>query len=180
MRGQARRAGFEVLTPTPAQALAWCPWNDSILATGGGTADRAIHFWNVSSGSRTQSIQTEHQVVGLHWSQSYREIVSVHGEATGVSGYERAGAISVWAHPGGANITTIEAPHEGKPARCSAQSPDGQTVATLGSDDNLKMWTMFETSDEEAKAAKRRAQNASGSAAAEARSAASHTSRALR
>lgn len=32
------------------KALAWCPWQNNILASGGGTADRSIRFWNVNTG----------------------------------------------------------------------------------------------------------------------------------
>lgn len=32
------------------KALAWCPWQNNILASGGGTADRTIRFWNVNTG----------------------------------------------------------------------------------------------------------------------------------
>lgn len=29
------------------KALAWCPWQRNLLATGGGTTDKCIKFWNV-------------------------------------------------------------------------------------------------------------------------------------
>lgn len=32
------------------KALAWCPWKPNVLASGGGTNDRAIRIWNVASG----------------------------------------------------------------------------------------------------------------------------------
>lgn len=32
------------------KALAWCPWSTNILASGGGTADRMIRFWNCNTG----------------------------------------------------------------------------------------------------------------------------------
>eukprot|EP01052_Picozoa_sp_SAG31_P032976 SAG31_NODE_3672_length_4001_cov_3.839313_3_plen_186_part_00 len=32
------------------KALAWCPFRSNLLASGGGTADRTIRFWNSSSG----------------------------------------------------------------------------------------------------------------------------------
>lgn len=32
------------------KALAWCPWQNNLLASGGGTADRTIRFWNISTG----------------------------------------------------------------------------------------------------------------------------------
>lgn len=32
------------------KALAWCPWQSNVLASGGGTADRTIRFWNCNTG----------------------------------------------------------------------------------------------------------------------------------
>ena len=40
------------------KALAWCPWSPNLLATGGGSYDRHIHFWNTTTGARTNSIDT--------------------------------------------------------------------------------------------------------------------------
>jgi len=44
------------------QAVSWCPWQHNVLASGGGTADRHIRFWNVSTGSCLNSIDTKSQV----------------------------------------------------------------------------------------------------------------------
>ena len=44
------------------QAVAWCPWQPNVLATGGGTNDKCIKFWNVSTGQCTDSINTKSQV----------------------------------------------------------------------------------------------------------------------
>ena len=32
------------------KALAWCPFQKHVLASGGGTADRMIRFWNTNNG----------------------------------------------------------------------------------------------------------------------------------
>ncbi|CAO1616055.1 unnamed protein product [Sympodiomycopsis kandeliae] len=130
------------------KAMSWCPWNSNLLATGGGTADRAIHFWNVTSGTRTQSIQTDSQITGLHWSLYYRELVSTHGlsisdQSTGGGG----GSINIWSHPSGSRISEIKNAHDGRILH-TALSPDGQIVATVGTDENLKFWRMFERKDE--------------------------------
>lgn len=45
-----------------AQALAWCPWQSSLLASGGGTADRNIRFWNANTGVCLSSVDTKSQV----------------------------------------------------------------------------------------------------------------------
>lgn len=130
------------------KAISWCPWNSNLLATGGGTADRAIHFWNVTSGSRTQSIQTESQVTGLHWSTHYREIVSTHGNH--MTDHSACGAIHVWSHPSCARICEINNAHDGRILH-TALSPDGQVLATVGTDENLKFWRVFGTKDETSK-----------------------------
>lgn len=127
------------------KAMSWCPWNSNLLATGGGTADRAIHFWNVTSGSRTQSIQTDSQITGLHWSLYYRELVSAHGLC--MSDQAAGGGINVWSHPSGSRISEIKNAHDGRILH-TALSPDGQIVATVGTDENLKFWRMFERKDD--------------------------------
>lgn len=44
------------------KALAWCPWQPGILASGGGTADRCIRIWNVNSGALLSTTDTKSQV----------------------------------------------------------------------------------------------------------------------
>lgn len=46
------------------KALAWCPYQNNILASGGGTADRCIKFWNTNTGYCTNSVDTNSQVCG--------------------------------------------------------------------------------------------------------------------
>ena len=43
------------------QAVAWCPWQPNVLASGGGTADRHIRFWNANTGSCLSSVDTNSQ-----------------------------------------------------------------------------------------------------------------------
>nr|XP_042895258.1 cell division cycle protein 20 homolog [Parasteatoda tepidariorum] len=45
------------------KALAWCPWQPNILASGGGTADRHIRFWNCNLGTSLNSIDAKSQVI---------------------------------------------------------------------------------------------------------------------
>lgn len=44
------------------KALGWCPFQANVLASGGGTADRCIKFWNTQSGACIQSVDTLSQV----------------------------------------------------------------------------------------------------------------------
>lgn len=58
------------------KALAWSPHERNLLASGGGTADRCIKFWNASSGAMLNSIDTGSQVCSLAWSPMEKEILS--------------------------------------------------------------------------------------------------------
>ncbi|KAF8412837.1 hypothetical protein HHK36_000809 [Tetracentron sinense] len=43
------------------KALAWCPYQDDILASGGGTSDRCIKIWNLQTGKCINSLDTKGQ-----------------------------------------------------------------------------------------------------------------------
>ena len=51
------------------KALAWCPFRPNLLASGGGTADGTIRFWNTSSGALRNSVDTNSQVCAIVWSK---------------------------------------------------------------------------------------------------------------
>lgn len=54
------------------QALAWCPWQPNLLASGGGTSDRHIRIWNVNSGSCISSLDTQSQVSTHKWTIGFK------------------------------------------------------------------------------------------------------------
>ncbi|KAL0382033.1 UNVERIFIED_CONTAM: protein FIZZY-RELATED 3 [Sesamum calycinum] len=47
------------------KAIAWSPHQNGLLASGGGTADRCIRFWNTGSGNQLNSVDTGSQVATL-------------------------------------------------------------------------------------------------------------------
>lgn len=104
------------------KALSWCPWQLNLLATGGGSYDRHIHFWNTTTGSRTNSIDTGSQVTSLRWSNHYREIVSSSGFPDN--------SLSIWSYP--TLVRNIEIPAHETRVLHSCLSPDGQMLATAG------------------------------------------------
>lgn len=61
------------------KAMAFCPWRNGLLATGGGSSDRAIHFFHTSSGAALATIDVSAQVTSLIWSTTKREIVATFG-----------------------------------------------------------------------------------------------------
>jgi len=116
------------------KALAWCPWQNNLLATGGGSHDRHIHFWNTTTGARTNSIDTGSQVTSLRWSTGYKELASTSGFPDN--------SISVWSYP--TLVRNIEIPAHESRVLHSCLSPDGQTLATAAADESLKFWKVFE------------------------------------
>lgn len=116
------------------KALAWCPWQLNLLASGGGNYDGCIHFWNSTTGARVNSIDAGSQVTSLKWSTSYRELVSCHGLPDN--------QLTVWSYP--TLVRNVEIPAHETRILHSALSPDGQTLATCASDENLKFWKLFE------------------------------------
>lgn len=46
---------------TAVKALAWCPYNYDLLASGGGTNDGTLKLWNVQRGACVRSIDTKAQ-----------------------------------------------------------------------------------------------------------------------
>jgi cell division cycle protein 20 (cofactor of APC complex) len=117
-----------------AQALAWCPWQSNLLATGGGSSDQTIHFWSSTTGARTASLPTASQVTSLIWSPHAKELLSTHGFPNH--------NICLWSYPSFQKIYDVPA-HDNR-VLSTALSPDGCTVATGASDENLKFWKIWE------------------------------------
>ncbi|KAL9004839.1 MAG: hypothetical protein Q9188_002358 [Gyalolechia gomerana] len=63
------------------KAIAFCPWQPGLLATGGGSNDRAIHFYHTFSGACLASINVQAQVTSLIWSTTRHEIAATFGYA---------------------------------------------------------------------------------------------------
>ena len=63
------------------KALAFAPWQPSLLATGGGSNDRQIHFHHTGSGATLAVINVFAQITCLIWSRTRREIAATFGYA---------------------------------------------------------------------------------------------------
>ncbi|EZF35225.1 fizzy-related protein homolog [Trichophyton mentagrophytes] len=115
------------------KAIAWSPHQHSLLASGGGTADRTIKFWNTSTGSLIKEVDTGSQVCNLAWSKNSDEIVSTHGYSQN--------QIVVWKYPRMEQVVSLT----GHTFRVLylAMSPDGQTVVTGAGDETLRFWKIF-------------------------------------
>lgn len=115
------------------KALAWCPSHRNLLASGGGTADRTVKFWNAHTGALLNSVDTGSQVCALLWSRHTKEIVSSHGFSQN--------QLCLWRYPSMTKLCELT----GHTARVLhlAQSPDGETVVSAAADETLRFWTIF-------------------------------------
>jgi cell division cycle protein 20 (cofactor of APC complex) len=104
------------------------------LATGGGSDDRKICFWNTATGARAARIDTGSQVTGILWSKTYRELVSSHGFTDN--------QLIVWKYPTMQKVVELPNAHQSRILHM-AISPDGQTVCSGAADENLKFWKLF-------------------------------------
>ena len=115
------------------KALAWSPHERNLLATGGGTADKTIKFWNTMTGSLLNSIDTGSQVCALQWNPHEKEILSSHGFARN--------QLCLWKYPTMAKIKDLEG-HTSRVLHM-ATSADGCTVVSAAADETLRFWDVF-------------------------------------
>jgi cell division cycle 20, cofactor of APC complex len=115
------------------KALAWSPHERHLLATGGGTADRCIKFWNSQTGALLNSIDTGSQVCALQWNPFEKEILSSHGFARN--------QLCLWKYPSMAKIKELEG-HTSRVLHLAC-SPDGTNVVSAAGDETLRFWEVF-------------------------------------
>lgn len=118
------------------KALAWCPYQNNVLATGGGSTDRCIKLWNASTGTLLNSVDTGSQVCALKWNPHEKELLSAHGYAKN--------QLCLWKYP---NMTLMKEfyAHEGRVLHL-AVSPDGTFACSAGADEKMSFWRIFGTS----------------------------------
>lgn len=115
------------------KAISWSPHQNGLLASGGGTADRCIRFWNTQTASPLNCVDTGSQVCNLCWSKNINELVSTHGYSQN--------QIVVWRYSSMSKVATLT----GHTLRVLylAMSPDGQTIVTGAGDETLRFWNVF-------------------------------------
>ena len=115
------------------KALAWCPWQKHLLASGGGTADRCIRFWSMQTGQLINAIDTHSQVCSLIWSVHEHELVSSHGYSHN--------QLILWKYP--SMVKAAELTGHTSRVLHMAQSPDGTTVVSAAADETLRFWRIL-------------------------------------
>lgn len=145
------------------KALAWCPFQGNLLASGGGGGDRCIKFWNTHTGACLNSVDTGSQVCALLWNKNERELLSSHGFTQN--------QLTLWKYPSMVKVaeltghtsrvlymaqvlylitshihctyTTFFLIHFFFIIAFDLQSPDGCTVASAAGDETLRFWNVF-------------------------------------
>jgi len=124
------------------KAVAWCPWQEHLLATGGGTADRTIRLWNATSGACIKEVPANSQVSSIVWNEEYKELISGHG----FSKHQ----LTVWKYPSFATVTELTG-HTGRVLKI-VPSPSGEMVASAAADETIRMWQVWPALPKEKKA----------------------------
>ncbi|KAH0556673.1 hypothetical protein GP486_005527 [Trichoglossum hirsutum] len=133
------------------KAIAFCPWQRGLIATGGGSNDRCIHFFHTFSGACLATINVAAQVTSLIWSTTRREIAATFGYASPDHPYRIAvfswpecrqvvsipwasemRALYAIAYPGGPNETNTR-----KSGSCSRTAEEG-CIVVASSDESVK------------------------------------------
>jgi len=115
------------------KAIGWSPHQNGLLATGGGTADRHIRFWNTHTLQPLHSVDTGSQVCNLMFSKTSQEIVSTHGYSLN--------QIILWKYPTMQKVSTLTG-HTYRVLYLS-MSPCGQSIVTGAGDETLRFWNIF-------------------------------------
>jgi len=157
------------------KALAWCPFQPAVLASGGGAADRSIRTWNAHTGAALSSVDAGAQVTALTWAplaDGSRELLSAHGYSSAPGA--PSNGLAVWKYPSLTRVATVGvagvsssvaagsaanaaatngAGSHGARVLHMATSPDGRTVATAAADETLRFWRVFGGDDGDAASA---------------------------
>ncbi|XP_046650302.1 cell division cycle protein 20 homolog [Daphnia pulicaria] len=117
------------------KGMAWCPWQNRLLATGGGSNDRSIKLWNMNVGECVDTIDTKSQVSGIFWNTEYQEIISAHGFPNHT--------LQIWKYPTKAKVAELTG-HDERILHL-AMSPGETAVMSAGADETLRLWNCFQT-----------------------------------
>mmetsp|Transcript_674 Transcript_674/g.1390 ORF Transcript_674/g.1390 Transcript_674/m.1390 type:complete len:522 (+) Transcript_674:2708-4273(+) len=123
------------------KALAWCPWQSGLLASGGGTADRCLRFWNSTTGACVNSIDTKSQVCSIIWSRNDKELLTSHGFSQN--------QLTVWKYPTLVQMAELTG-HTSRVLH-TALGPDGETVVSGAADETLRFWKVFSPAETKSK-----------------------------
>ena len=112
------------------KALAWCPWQRHVLATGGGSKDRTIKIFNCDNNKIVKNVDTGSQVCSLVWNKKEREIISSHGF--------NKNQITIWNYQKMKKICELKG-HMSRVLYLTI-SPDENYICSGSGDETLRFW----------------------------------------
>ncbi|MEN2496558.1 MAG: Fizzy-related protein [Marteilia pararefringens] len=123
------------------KAIGWSKTRENILASGGGTSDRHLRIWDITTGTQECFRETGSQICSLLWSKNSDELVTAQGYSKN--------HIAVWEYPSLTQIATLS----GHTSRVLflAGSPCGKNVVSGAGDETLRFWSIFEDSPKTSK-----------------------------
>ncbi|CAF0868742.1 unnamed protein product [Didymodactylos carnosus] len=115
------------------KALAWCPWQPTVLCTGGGHSDGYLRFWNINNGVCLHAVKTESQVSSILWSSDYKELITGQGHPNNF--------LDIWHYPSMEKCHTLK----GHTSRIlsTIMGPKGNPVVSLSADETIRFWNCF-------------------------------------
>jgi WD40 repeat protein len=120
------------------KGLAWCPWENATLASGGGSNDMSIKLWNVQLGSCVKSVLTSAQVTGLEWSNKNRELMS----SEGFSVMQQDTKVNFWKWRNNEISKVGHVSAHDKRILAMKIGEDDSKMVTLSEDESIKFWNI--------------------------------------
>lgn len=122
------------------KAIAQVPFMGSnVIATGGGTNDHCVRFWDLCNGSLITSHDTGNQISGINFDRYYREMTTSHGQPKSV--------ISTWKYISGAadDSQFIAVNHLEQTSRVLSmvQSPCGEYTLAGMEDESIAIYDTY-------------------------------------
>ncbi|KAF4775945.1 WD domain-containing protein [Colletotrichum scovillei] len=138
------------------KAIAFCPWQNGLVATGGGLGDKCIHFFHTTSSTPLATIDVGAQVTSLIWSTTRREIAATFGYSHGYAQTEHPYRLIVFSWPSCRQVGAIAwaggpralyaIPYPGGPSDAlegSRTAKEG-TIVVASSDETLKFHEVWQ------------------------------------
>ncbi|KAK7199001.1 cell division cycle protein 20 [Novymonas esmeraldas] len=135
--GECRPVWFLNKHTAAVKALSWNPTQPTLLASGGGSHDKTLRFWNALTGECVHHVNTGSQVCGVVWNHAGTELVTAHGYTEN--------QLSIWRYPSLRRIANLIG-HTSRVLHL-ALSADGQTVVSAAGDETLRFWRCFPRSE---------------------------------
>ncbi|XP_045892000.1 cell division cycle protein 20 homolog B-like isoform X1 [Micropterus dolomieu] len=131
---KARQPITTMKQPSTVKAMAWCPWQRKMIATGGGWKDGELRIWNTEPGTCVTSADTNSQICSLRWAKERRYLVTGHGLP------HHQVTCWTWEFPSLSPIYQLTG-HSHRILHL-ALNPDSTQIFSAGADQCLHIWDM--------------------------------------